>query len=336
MAVSVHLNLLTRFSLKSPVLCCVCVRCFSSEKPLCLDAFIVALNQACGGGKKRWLASTLELQLVSLEFCRACRTVPTLRVRVQAGTPVSLWFIFKPQHSLVPTSTRVPLVRALALRWALPMDQLRQKAAVELWDWLEDLVLTGTLRTGCLEAVVWPRSLKRLELETALETPVQTVSWPASLQRLSFGKNFNQSIAGVVWPASLLQLSFGHEFNQPITGVVWPASLEKLSFGKFFNQPITGVVWPSSLLELSFGDKFMGSDFTQRVHGVEWPVSLLNVTRAGTRLLCMSASRRKRGDLLVVYGPKAPRVNGCKLSTCWCREWDSRVVGWSLRNLTGA
>ncbi|CAN0512055.1 unnamed protein product, partial [Ectocarpus sp. 12 AP-2014] len=32
----------------------------------CLDVFMVALNQACDGQDKRWYASTLELQLVSL------------------------------------------------------------------------------------------------------------------------------------------------------------------------------------------------------------------------------------------------------------------------------
>ncbi|CAN0240998.1 unnamed protein product, partial [Ectocarpus fasciculatus] len=46
----------------------------------CLDAFIVALNQACGGQEKRWYVSTLELQLVSLEFCGACRSAQLLDV----------------------------------------------------------------------------------------------------------------------------------------------------------------------------------------------------------------------------------------------------------------
>ncbi|CAN0164398.1 unnamed protein product [Ectocarpus sp. 6 AP-2014] len=42
----------------------------------CLDAFIVALNQTCDGRENRWYASTLELQLVSLKFCGACRRFP--------------------------------------------------------------------------------------------------------------------------------------------------------------------------------------------------------------------------------------------------------------------
>ena len=56
-----------------------------------LDAFILALSQACGGGEKRWCASTLELHLVSLEFCKACRSVPMLHVRVEDEAPRSLW-----------------------------------------------------------------------------------------------------------------------------------------------------------------------------------------------------------------------------------------------------
>ncbi|CAM9691685.1 unnamed protein product, partial [Ectocarpus sp. 4 AP-2014] len=58
-----------------------------SGRPSCLDAFIVALNQTCDGGKRRWYASTLELQRVSLAFCGACRSVPTLHVRVDRETP---------------------------------------------------------------------------------------------------------------------------------------------------------------------------------------------------------------------------------------------------------
>ncbi|CBJ26958.1 expressed unknown protein [Ectocarpus siliculosus] len=53
----------------------------------CLDAFIVALNQTCDGRENRWYASTLELQLVSLKFCGACRRFPTLHVRVDRQTP---------------------------------------------------------------------------------------------------------------------------------------------------------------------------------------------------------------------------------------------------------
>eukprot|EP00903_Cladosiphon_okamuranus_P012037 g11302.t1 len=45
------------------------------EKMRCLEAFIVALSQACGGKDSYWYASTFDLHLTSLEFCRACRSV---------------------------------------------------------------------------------------------------------------------------------------------------------------------------------------------------------------------------------------------------------------------
>ncbi|CAN0229897.1 unnamed protein product, partial [Ectocarpus fasciculatus] len=84
----------------------------------CLDAFTVALNQACDGRQKRWYASTLELQLVSLEFCGACRSVKTLHVRVFPYTCPSLWSA-RQSHTTpdkggleVCISSRVPAVQA--------------------------------------------------------------------------------------------------------------------------------------------------------------------------------------------------------------------------------
>ncbi|CAM9295056.1 unnamed protein product, partial [Ectocarpus sp. 12 AP-2014] len=58
-----------------------------SGRRKCLDAFIVSLNQTCDRQEQRWYASTLELQLVSLDFCGACRRCPTLHVRVDRQTP---------------------------------------------------------------------------------------------------------------------------------------------------------------------------------------------------------------------------------------------------------
>ncbi|CAN0202173.1 unnamed protein product, partial [Ectocarpus sp. 8 AP-2014] len=57
----------------------------------CLDAFIVALSQPRAGGNKQWYASTLQLQLASFDYCRACRRVPTLLVRATRDSPYSLW-----------------------------------------------------------------------------------------------------------------------------------------------------------------------------------------------------------------------------------------------------
>ena len=186
----------------------------------CLDAFNVALSQAYdGGGRKRWYASTIELQLVSLDFCRACRTVPTLHVHVDESTPRSLRF---PRRSETPPNTRrskvrisnrVPVVRALSLTWALPLEVLHESAAVELWTWLELLRLRrGPSSWGSLgSSVVWSQKrLKHLVLEI----------------------DANETVAGVVWPASVQQVSFGARFNRPITGMVWPAAMKKLLSAK--------------------------------------------------------------------------------------------------------
>lgn len=56
----------------------------------CLDAFTVALHQAFEG--QRWYTSTAQLQLASLQFCRACRSVLTLyMITVDVDTPEHLW-----------------------------------------------------------------------------------------------------------------------------------------------------------------------------------------------------------------------------------------------------
>lgn len=51
--------------------------------------FTVALHQASEG--QRWYTSTAQLQLASLQFCKACRSVPTLYMTVDEGTPEHLW-----------------------------------------------------------------------------------------------------------------------------------------------------------------------------------------------------------------------------------------------------
>ncbi len=237
-------------------------------KSRCLDAFTIALNQAiieCEGGVKHWYASTLELQLASIEMCHACRKVPTLRVRVGDQTPSTLW---SPRHSQknlsnthsskVGLSSRVPGVHTFCLTWEFPEEIPAE--------------------------VVWPASLQQLSFGEYFNQPIAGVVWPASLQQLSFGKSFNQPIAGVVWPASLQQLSFGSNFNKPIAGVVWPASLQQLSFGLYFNQPIVGVVWPASLQQLSFGESvnMLGNGFNQPIVDVVWPSSLQQLSFGGT------------------------------------------------------
>ncbi|CAM9491548.1 unnamed protein product, partial [Ectocarpus sp. 12 AP-2014] len=63
----------------------------SEGQTRCLDVFVIALSQACAGGERRWFESTLELQLTSLDICRACRNVSILQVRVTHEAPSSLW-----------------------------------------------------------------------------------------------------------------------------------------------------------------------------------------------------------------------------------------------------
>eukprot|EP00903_Cladosiphon_okamuranus_P014849 g13750.t1 len=62
----------------------------SAGQGRCLDAFLAALGQASEGGEKIWYVSTLQLQLASMEFCRACRSVPTLRPITGVVWPASL------------------------------------------------------------------------------------------------------------------------------------------------------------------------------------------------------------------------------------------------------
>ncbi|CAN0545902.1 unnamed protein product, partial [Ectocarpus sp. 12 AP-2014] len=154
----------------------------------CLEAFNVALKQACDGHGERWYTSTLELQLVSLGFCVACRDVPTLHVRVDRRTPPSLWSSRK-SHTTptkrsreVRTSSRVPAVQAFSLKWALPMEVLLQRAAMEPRTGLECQRPTGPLSSSRLQWAICPPHLKRLEFDS--DMPVNTVSWPASLQQL--------------------------------------------------------------------------------------------------------------------------------------------------------
>ncbi|CAM9162233.1 unnamed protein product, partial [Ectocarpus sp. 13 AM-2016] len=116
-------------------------------KGRCLDAFTVALSQA--GEGKRWYVSTVELQLASREYCRACRSVTTLHVTVDNRTPRCLWADRDSRtrpgtHSSKKVcSSRVPIVRALRLTWMLPMEVLLNSANVELWKWSHGLLMEG-------------------------------------------------------------------------------------------------------------------------------------------------------------------------------------------------
>ncbi len=179
-----------------------------------------------------------------------------LAVKVKKSTPRSVWTPrdsgTRPntRGSKVRISSRVPVLRALRLTWALRMSDLVQRAAVELWAWSVYVELRGSLSASALASVVWPHRLLHLSVGVDFIQSIDRVVWPASLRQLSFEGPFNQPLVGVVWPASLKKLSFVGHFNQPIVGVMWPASLKKLSFVGHFNQPIVGVEWPASLQKL--------------------------------------------------------------------------------------
>ncbi|CAM9244241.1 unnamed protein product, partial [Laminaria digitata] len=144
----------------------------------CLEAFTVALHQACGGSEKTWYVSTLNLQLASLQFCRACRVVAPLHVRLGQGIPRSMW---APQTSPAqpatngaetPVSSRVPIVQMHSAAWDI------------------DLRTFGSSQSPCAEACSksW-----RLRLSCfSIKGGVDSVMWPISLRKLSFGYDFNQ------------------------------------------------------------------------------------------------------------------------------------------------
>jgi len=151
----------------------------------CLDAFVVALNQASRRAEwGRWYTSTRELQLASLGLCRVCRSVPTLHARVSEKTPRTLWsspssLSSPPSPSPAPPGagcwragvpTRVPVVRAVALTWELPLEVLVRGASAELWRWSSYLQLRGSVLVTGLGAVAWPKDLRWMDLD-ATSTP---------------------------------------------------------------------------------------------------------------------------------------------------------------------
>ncbi|CAM9376337.1 unnamed protein product [Ectocarpus sp. 12 AP-2014] len=68
---------------------CSVSRSVITSSSRCLDAFVVALNETCHEGK--CIMSTTALQLASLQFCVACRSASTLRLRIHTDTPRHLW-----------------------------------------------------------------------------------------------------------------------------------------------------------------------------------------------------------------------------------------------------
>lgn len=245
-----------------------------SARNLIVDVFMVALNQA--RDEESWYTSTKELQLASLEFCAACRSVATLALIVDGRVPRSL---LATDSALLPPdrkrscSSRVPRLRARRVRWNLP-------TAAELTRPIHSVAGATELDFGygfvdSLEGVVWPRRLKKIRFHrtSVLYLPPSGVTWPTSLEQLRFGAAFNQPLCRVRWSTSLQELTFGENFDQSIEKNAWPPNLLRIRFGFAFNQPIEAVTWPNSLKQL-----WLGGRFVQPVEDVKWPAALQELT----------------------------------------------------------
>ncbi|CAN0451504.1 unnamed protein product [Ectocarpus sp. 12 AP-2014] len=197
-----------------------------------------------------------------------------LHVGVTEKTPRSLWsprgVEARPikRSSKTRFSSRVPVVRALHLTWALSMEICCGRRTPSCGCHQKLLSCRDRGMGLAQDRCLGPGACNVWLLEISSIGLLQKSRGSVSLQQLSFGYDFNQPITGVVWASALQQLSFGSTFDQPITGVAWPVSLQERSF-ESFNQPITSVAWPASLQQLSFG-----YDFNQPVAGVVWQVSL--------------------------------------------------------------
>ncbi|CAB1098019.1 unnamed protein product [Ectocarpus sp. CCAP 1310/34] len=272
----------------------------------CLDAFKVALNQACDGGG--WYVSTEQLQLSSLPFCVACRSVPTMHLKVDRSTPARLFSgdddaaaVRDKGHgsSKRVMAARVPALRARKVTWQLSGETPRCTgvglSSVELF-------VLGDAVNDSMDEAVWSDGMRSLSLGQMFDQPISNLPWPVALREIVFGNQFDQPIHEpidqVVWPSSLQQLALGDEygrgtgFNQPIHLVSWPASLLQVTFGRDFKQPIREVNWPSSLQRLEFKSALQWPE-----EGVTFPASLRQI----------EVQRRPEEPL-----PEVPGVDVCR------------------------
>ncbi|CAM9582244.1 unnamed protein product [Ectocarpus fasciculatus] len=204
------------------------------------------IKQACDGQGKRWYTSTLELQLVSLAFCVACRDVPTLHVRVDRQTPATLWSPRKSHTTSnkrsreVCTSSRVPAVQAFGLTWALPLEVLQQRAAMEPRSGSEcQQRLTGPPSASRLRWEIWSQNLKRLEFDS--DMPLNTVSWPASIQQLSFRVCFNHQLWESRGRSAYRRYRSGMSSTSPLPKSCGRPLCSSYRSGRNLNTP-----WPGS------------------------------------------------------------------------------------------
>ena len=137
---------------------------------------------------------------VARDVRRLPGSTPTLQVLVYEETPRTL---NKTSGSEARLSSRVPVVRALRLIWALPMEVLVESATSELWARSEFVQLREPRRAeptpaSTMSSVIWPQGLEHLVLDTRYTVPSEGVRWPPNLRRLTFGSLFNQPVVGVV------------------------------------------------------------------------------------------------------------------------------------------
>lgn len=163
---------------------------------LYLHAFSIALNAT--SDKEKWFTSTIQLELVSLQLCLACRDASELHLRVEEDTPRYLWIngpARTTRSSKILRTSRVPTFRPREITWK----------------WL-NTALSQSLR--------------------------ESDSGPlGNLDSLTLDDDFNQYIYDVVWPMSLRRLTFGKCFNWPLDTVSWPPSLQLLHLGETFDRP---------------------------------------------------------------------------------------------------
>lgn len=253
----------------------------------CLDAFLVALNGLCDG--EQWYTSTMELQLASLEFCRACRDHSTLHLNITSSTPRSM--LSKGTESSRAdrrrVKSRVPKLRARGVTWNM-MTAAKLDKPIDTINDAERLVF-GDQFSGKVDGVAWPQRVKRVAFGYDFNEAIDEVAWPPTLQKLAFGYFFNKPLKKARWPPSLQRLELTGCFNQPLEGLEWPASVCHLSFGYFFDQELNYVAWPASLRQLDLGYRFSRSlrdigkwlphleELTLLLNYKQYPHSLLDV-----------------------------------------------------------
>ncbi|CAM9115488.1 unnamed protein product, partial [Hapterophycus canaliculatus] len=272
----------------------------NSESSQCLEAIAILLDQSSPKGGIRqtpYLASTLELQLVSLEVCRVCRSPSTLHVTLSANSPAGLWMAPRARHGPsccsdrsdddqltachhylgelvgpVETRSRVPPLLPFSVTCRLSSDDLSKGRTTELWTDVERLRLNiADPASSRWKSVVLPRRLKQLLLVGASQGFVK-YGWPVHPLPVAVLSPLSTHTSTSLSPLLLLvKLYIDGNFHAPLKTIEWPPSLRQLSFGTRFCQPIgCGVRWPSSLQQLSFKHRFTESITAQDM----WPRSL--------------------------------------------------------------